>query len=183
MKKKKKCRKCKNQYTPKLINGLPTSAYCNKCLVIVNREKREKKREEKKLREIKKKERKINSKKYQKKTWSKLVKELDRVFSLFIRQRDGQCYTPTPKCNNVLQNGHLISRRHMSTRWDEINCNGQCGSHNNLHNYQPEIYTSEFIRKNGQQVYLDLEKRSRQIKQWSIPELEEKIQYYKNKLK
>jgi len=58
--------------------------------------------------------------------------QLDKVFSLFIRNRDSEngyakCFT----CSKIMtikesQCGHFISRRHYATRWDEINCAAQC---------------------------------------------------------
>ena len=68
------------------------------------------------------------------KTISKLKKELDKWFSLFIRLREAtdeglvQCFT----CGKVshyksgMQNGHFQSRKHLTTRWDLKNCQVQC---------------------------------------------------------
>ena len=68
------------------------------------------------------------------KTISKLKKELDKWFSLYIRLREAtdegmvQCFT----CNKVshykvgMQNGHFQSRKHLTTRWDLKNCQVQC---------------------------------------------------------
>jgi hypothetical protein len=67
-------------------------------------------------------------------TVSKLKKELDKWFSLYIRLREAtdeglvQCFT----CGNVnnykvgMQNGHFMSRKFMATRYDEQNCQVQC---------------------------------------------------------
>ena len=72
------------------------------------------------------------------KTISKLKKELDKWFSLYIRLRDAtdegmvQCFT----CGVVkyyksgMQCGHFQSRRHLPTRFDEENCAPQCVSCN-----------------------------------------------------
>jgi hypothetical protein len=70
-----------------------------------------------------------------KKTISKLKKELDKWFSLYIRLRDAtegvgmvQCFT----CGKVahykegMQCGHFQSRRHHSNKMDEKNCQVQC---------------------------------------------------------
>ncbi len=68
-----------------------------------------------------------------KKSISKLKKELDKWFSLYIRLRNStetglcQCFT----CGKVahykkLQCGHFQSRRHTATRWHDINCQVQC---------------------------------------------------------
>ena len=68
------------------------------------------------------------------KTISKLKKELDKWFSLYIRLRDAtdegmvQCFT----CGSVkyyksgMQCGHFQSRRYLPTRFDEQNCAPQC---------------------------------------------------------
>ena len=68
------------------------------------------------------------------KSISKLKKELDKWFSLYIRLREAtdegmvQCFT----CGKVahyksgMQCGHFQSRRFLSTRWDEKNCQVQC---------------------------------------------------------
>ena len=70
-----------------------------------------------------------------KKTVSKLKKELDKWFSLYIRLREAneygmcQCFT----CGIVrhykegMQNGHFQSRKHLATRFSEDgNCEVQC---------------------------------------------------------
>ena len=68
-----------------------------------------------------------------KKPISKLKKELDKWFSLYIRLREAtsqgvaQCFT----CGKIdyykkLQCGHFQSRRHHATRWNEWNCQVQC---------------------------------------------------------
>lgn len=71
------------------------------------------------------------------KTTVKLINELDRVFSIFIRKRDAdddgvvRCVT----CNFVahwsrLTCGHFRKRRHMATRWNEHNALPQCSECN-----------------------------------------------------
>ena len=74
------------------------------------------------------------------KSISKLKKELDKWFSLFIRLRNAtdeglcQCFT----CGKVghyktggMQNGHFQSRRFMATRYSEDgNCEVQCSGCN-----------------------------------------------------
>lgn len=59
-------------------------------------------------------------------TPSKLKKELDRVFSLFIRAKyPKKCYT-CGKVSDKLQNGHFVPRIYLATRWMESNCRPQC---------------------------------------------------------
>lgn len=64
---------------------------------------------------------------------TKQKKEADMVFSLHIRQKyadaDGivQCYTCPFKAHwKKMQNGHLVSRFYLATRYDERNCRPQC---------------------------------------------------------
>ena len=52
-------------------------------------------------------------------------KEADRLFSLYIRARDGACQVCTYERTN-LQCGHLISRRYVSVRWDPGNAVALC---------------------------------------------------------
>ncbi len=67
------------------------------------------------------------------KTISKLKKELDKWFSLYIRLRNStpqgivKCYTcGTSKHYKKMQAGHFQSRRFLSTRWHEENVQVQC---------------------------------------------------------
>ena len=65
-------------------------------------------------------------------TRSKLVKKIDKLFSLYIRNRyskngKAKCFT----CGKVddikrLHAGHFMSRKHYSTRWLEDNVKPQC---------------------------------------------------------
>jgi len=58
-------------------------------------------------------------------TLSKLKKDLDTVFSLYIRAKfQKKCYT----CPYIgqLQNGHFVPRQYLATRWEEDNCRPQC---------------------------------------------------------
>jgi hypothetical protein len=69
----------------------------------------------------------------QKKTYAQLIRKLDKVFSLYIRERDtntelkGQCCT----CGawrdlGHADCGHFISRGKHAVRYDEKNCALQC---------------------------------------------------------
>jgi len=85
---------------------------------------------------------------------SALRRDLDKLFSLFIRRRDalpngmGRCFT----CNrySLLEAGHFIRRQHVATRWDERNVHGQCAYCNRWqHGAQAEYYV-ELVKKYGQ---------------------------------
>jgi len=59
---------------------------------------------------------------------SKLIKEADRIFSLYIRGRDQwkPCCTCGAKWTEQAQCWHFMSRRYTSTKWIEKNAHGQC---------------------------------------------------------
>ena len=68
-----------------------------------------------------------------KKTASKLRKEVDKWFSLWVRISNSDeygmctCITcGTRKHWKEIQAGHFMSRRHMATRWHEDNVKPQC---------------------------------------------------------
>ena len=122
-----------------------------------------------------------------KKTISKLKKELDKWFSLFIRLRHidnngkNQCCT----CGKVddwkkLQCGHFVSRKHLATRFHEMNCFPQCVSCN-IFKYGEQWKFGQFIDRNlGEGVSEDLIILGHTILKISRVDYEEKISYYKN---
>ena len=107
----------------------------------------------------------------------KLLKKADTVFSLWIRNRDGN------KCvlcgsTQVVQCGHLIKRGKHSTRFDELNCNAQCSRCNFKHNQYPEPYTAWFLTRFGYGAYLQLTEKSKELHKFTRSELEEIIRKY-----
>lgn len=116
------------------------------------------------------------AKKIKKPSRKKLVKELDRVFSLFIRQRDKKCV----QCGKVeqLTCGHLLTRAKYSVRWNEGNAFGQCAGENMKHEFQPEHYTLWYINKFGLQSYEQLVTDSNKLSKFTNSDLQEKINYY-----
>ena len=98
----------------------------------------------------------IIAKKKKTPTRSKLVKELDRVFSIFIRLRDKDkpCVTcPVRKEWKEMQNCHFYSRGKIPTRWDEYNCHSGCyrcnvllkGNYIEYTKYMIDTYGREFV--------------------------------------
>lgn len=66
-----------------------------------------------------------------------LIKKLDTIFSQYIRLRtaNGNGYVECVTCGKVdfwknMDCGHFMSRKYMSTRWHEDNCQVQCKSCN-----------------------------------------------------
>ena len=122
------------------------------------------------------------------KTISKLKKELDKWFSLFIRLRDAtdeglcQCFT----CGKVdhykrMQNGHFQSRRFLATRWsEEGNCEVQCIGCNIFHGGQQFRFAMNLDAKYGEGTAEELEFLSDLIVKFTRTDYEEKIRYYKS---
>lgn len=113
---------------------------------------------------------------------SKLKKELDAIFSKFIRERDkGQCYT-CPKRDEVkkMQNGHFVPRQYLAVRYDEVNCHCQCYACNMLYNGQPSAYAARLERDYGKGTVEMLESK-RKILVKDFP-YEEWILIYREKL-
>ena len=107
----------------------------------------------------------------------KLIKELDRVFSIYIRKRDGQCVQCLSKQN--LTCGHLFSRVAHSTRWDENNCFGQCRNCNYSHEFDPSKFILWYIRKFGLEKYELLSHKFHSTAKFKYWELEQMIEKYR----
>ena len=121
------------------------------------------------------------------KTISKLKKELDKWFSLYIRLRyatnEGAVICVT--CHKVshyksgMQNGHFQSRRFMATRYDEQNCAVQCVGCNCFKQGEQFRFSIYIDSKYGEGTAEDLQYKARQIQKFSRVDYEEKISYYK----
>lgn len=108
-------------------------------------------------------------------SYGKLKKEADRVFSLWIRARDGRCVTCGSTAN--LQNGHYVSRSWSALRFDEVNCNAQCVGCNVFKKGNMDEYARFLLRRYGPDVLDELaaKKKTYQLKR---KELEQIIQKY-----
>lgn len=118
-----------------------------------------------------------------------LKDKLDKVFSLYIRLRDSdengtvECFT-SGKLMHYKQAhaGHYISRRHLSTRWDEVNVQVQSVKENIFNQGNAPVFAIKLDEKYGEGTSKNLVKKSNEIfkptKDWYI----EKIDYYKNKV-
>ena len=114
-----------------------------------------------------------------------LIKKLDTVFSLYIRQRYADkngmvkcCTCSTVKHWKEMDCGHFMSRKYMSTRYDEDNCSTQCKSCN-VFRYGEAYLFSKFL---GSRLSEKLYKKSRKTKKYANVDLEEMIEIYKKKV-
>jgi len=115
----------------------------------------------------------------------KLIKQLDSVFSKFIRMRDADDsgMATCISCGSVKKwregdAGHFISRGKMSTRYDEQNVHFQCKKCNIFRNGEQYLYSLALDRKYGEgtaeRIYLE----SNKTKKTSIGELRRMIKHY-----
>ena len=124
------------------------------------------------------------------KTISKLKKELDKWFSLFIRLSNAnseglaQCFT----CGKVdyyknLQNGHFQSRKFLATRFDLKNCQVQCAGCNVFRYGEQYKFAVNLDAKYGEGTAEKLEIQARQTVKITRVEYQDYISYYKEIVK
>ena len=119
-------------------------------------------------------------------TRSKLVKKLDTIFSQYIRQKNSideiaTCFTCGKSDHwKKLQNGHFQSRRHYSTRWDEVNCQLQCAGCNVFKYGEQYIFGNKLDQKFGEGTSRRLHIKGKQIVKLSDSDLEDLIKRYKD---
>jgi hypothetical protein len=117
-------------------------------------------------------------------TRSTLVKKLDSVFSLYIRQRYAvneiaECYTCGKKDHyKKLQAGHFASRRHYSTRWNEYNVQVQCYGCNIANQGMQFQFGKKLCLQYGDNFADDLMIESKQIRKFDDIEIADMIAYY-----
>lgn len=104
-----------------------------------------------------------------------LVKQLDSIFSQYIRMKDSvdgiatcvTCGTQAPW--KQMQNGHFYSRGRIPTRWDEDNCHVQDYRCNVLLKGDYINYTKYMIDRYGREFVDQLEVKSKQIGKYITP--------------
>ena len=118
-------------------------------------------------------------------TRSKLVKQLDTIFSIYIRRKNSvndiaTCFTCGKEDHyKKLQNGHFQSRRHYSTRWDETNCQVQCAGCNVFKSGEQFIFSQNLDIKFGEGTARRLHIKAQHIIKLSDAEIIEMIKRYK----
>lgn len=109
------------------------------------------------------------------KTQAQLKKELDTVFSIYIRKvHPAKCYT-CGKTNTALQCGHFIARSYLATRFHEDNCRPQCVGCNIFGNGKPLDFEEHLKRDLGEEYVENLKKLRHQVlkldRNWYIAEI------------
>jgi len=123
MSRSKKCVICGDPHTNTMLKTC--SPICQKQHERQLKDIAKRKKQDLKVKQAVKKAKEIDKKRFSR---SKLIKEADRVFSIYIRQRDKgiSCITCKAKWEENFQSGHFMSRRHLSTRWHFMNAHAQC---------------------------------------------------------
>ena len=124
---------------------------------------------------------------------SKLKKEADKVFSRYVRYRDGEfkrgqwlveCITcGVEKPIAQMQLGHFVSRRVNALRYDEENCNAQCTGCNMFKQGEQYLYAKALDLKYGDGKAEELMSRRFETHKLTIPELEEIMHDAKEQIK
>jgi len=122
-----------------------------------------------------------------KKSVSKLKKELDKWFSLYIRLRSAtsegmcQCFTSGRLYHySKIHAGHFMSRRHLATRWNEQNVQCQSPADNLFGQGEQFKFGLNLDSKYGDGCAEELQFLSRTTIKMTRVDYEEKITYYKS---
>lgn len=117
-------------------------------------------------------------------TPAKMKKELDRLFSLYIRAKyPKKCYT-CGKVGVTLQNGHFVSRSYLATRWNENNCRPQCVGCNLFGGGKPLDFEENLKKELGNEVVEAMKMSRHQIlkldRNWYLEQIatyEQRLQF------
>ena len=175
-----KCIKCKieGKGFKKVIEKDVLKHYCKSCWIPVS-----KKIQERKMIEKRKKAREAK-----KETVSYLTKELDKVFSVYIRTRDmdKNGFVSCIDCGKKnhwtkVDCGHFQPRSCMNTRWNEMNCQSQLKSCNGPRGQGRQwLFGQALNLKYGEGTADYLVTEAEKPKKWTSEELKMLILYYQD---
>lgn len=118
-----------------------------------------------------------------------IIHRLDRVFSEYVRLRDADSngYIRCISCGKIAHwkesdCGHYVNRKHLSTRWNEKNCNAQCPACNRFDEGNMLGYTKGLVKKYGNSVLDELDVLKHQTSKMTDFEGELLIKHYKAKV-
>lgn len=117
---------------------------------------------------------------------TKLIKRLDKIFSIYIRRKDAvneiaTCFTCGAKRPyKEIHAGHFMSRRYMATRFSELNVQPQCIKCNIFDSGQQYLFAKNLDKKYGDGTANELHLKSQMLTKLSNKEILEKIKYYTN---
>ena len=105
-----------------------------------------------------------------------LVREADRVFSLYIRAKYPRSFFSGNTTEHCF---HLISRSKYALRWSEDNAVGSTAGENFEMEFNPHKFIAQIIKIRGLAWYEDLVRRSNVIAKFSNDDLRGIIERYK----
>ncbi len=119
-----------------------------------------------------------------------LKAKLDKIFSEYIRLRDAD-NNGMVRCISCMKIdhwknvdcGHFVNRGHMSTRYNEKNCNAQCRKCNRFDEGNSIGYSRGLIKKYGPGVIDELEVLKHQESHLSDFDYEVLIKHYQKEVK
>jgi len=118
------------------------------------------------------------------KTRSNYIKELDNIFSQYIRLRDSDSMwiVVCPLCKKRIfrkqaQNMHFISRGVLKYRYDEKNCHAWCMRCNVILNWNYIVYTIRMINTYWKRIVNEMI-NDKTVFNITTPRLQELIEYY-----
>lgn len=170
-----KCKSCKIEFEPFIRNGIVLSKLCTSCLLEkVKKQKAKEWQTEKKIRKEKL------------KTHSEWLKDLQKVFNTYIRDRDYM--KPCISCERQLigkfDAGHFFTvGAYPNIRFNEDNVHGQCVYCNqHLHGNISE-YAIKLPFRIGQERFNKLLEDRTKSNKLTIDEIKTKIIHYNKRIK
>lgn len=125
-----------------------------------------------------------------KKSLSTLIKELDALFSEWIRRVNSdsngklECFICGHKARwQEMQLMHFVDRDQMALRFEVNNCYPGCESCNCYDDDHHARFEAAILAKRGQDVLDFLEAKKRSLQKWMPFELQERIDFIKEQLK
>jgi len=178
--KPKKCRVCKESFTPKRVT---TEVVCSLSCSIEYAKGKTKQKQANKIKEINKEVRDLKEKLKTKKDYEK---ELQAIVNKFIRLRDKDqpCISCDKPLNTKFDAGHFYpAGSYKNLRFHEDNIHGQCVAcnqhrHGNLLEYRPRL-----IKRIGTERVDELDRLRNIPAHFMIDELKELKDTYKEKIK
>ncbi len=171
--KTRKCKYCKNSFEP--IAFLQKNCFDPGCVTEWIQETKQK--------EWIKKKAKLKAELM---TLSDYTKILQQLVNKYVRMRDigKPCISCEKPITGKTDAGHLFSvGNYPSVRFDLRNLAAQCITCNQFNGGNIHEYRKNLINKIGITEFEDLERKAHETRKFSIPELKEMIQEYKQKTK
>jgi hypothetical protein len=170
--KSRKCKYCKESFEP--VAFLQKNCFDPNCVTEWINETKQK--------EWKKKKAKL---KLDLMTKSDYIKILQQLVNKYVRLRDGSfCISCDKAIKGKVDAGHFFScGNYPSVRFDLRNINSQCITCNQFNGGRIHEYREYLIKKIGSVEFEDLERKAHENRQYSISELKDMIQEFKQRIK